>query len=94
MTWNPRAPQGAVELESIVFFLLSISSFYAAEALGSNGIISTWICGLATRHWTFYNLGADVQHKVGHCPGHAARPSFLAPRCRTPPPHAYKLMKM
>jgi hypothetical protein len=54
------------EVETIVFFIMSISSFYLAEALGSSGIIGAWICGLATRNWTYHNLTKEGQQDADH----------------------------
>ena len=54
------------ELETIVFFIMSIASFYSAEALGSSGIIGAWICGLATRNWTYHNLTKEGQQDSMH----------------------------
>ena len=53
---RPQATKGKASLETSVFYLLGIASFYLAEALGANGIISAWserptICSMT--HTTF-----------------------------------------
>ena len=57
------------ELETTLFFVMSLISFYTAEAVGSSGIIGAWVCGLATKNWVYDNLSQDGQSDSKHFVG-------------------------
>ncbi|XP_012942266.1 sodium/hydrogen exchanger 9 [Aplysia californica] len=51
-------------LETALFFVMSYSTFQAAEAADFTGIVAVLFCGITQAHYTYNNLSTESKHRT------------------------------